>query len=57
MSKLRRVLARLTDSYAEGLIDKQEFEPRVTHIRERLQHLEEQLQRLKDEAEGKRNCG
>jgi hypothetical protein len=45
MGKLRRGLARLIDSYAEGLIDKQEFEPRVTRMRERLQH-------LKEEAEG-----
>lgn len=52
MGKLRRGLARLIDSYAEGLIDKQEFEPRVTRMRERLRHLEEQLQRLKQEAEG-----
>jgi site-specific DNA recombinase len=52
MGKLRRGLARLIDSYAEGLIDKQEFEPRVTRMRDRLQHLEAQLQRLKKEAEG-----
>ncbi len=51
MSKLRRGIARLIDSYADGLIDKQEFEPRVTHMRERVQHLEEQLQRLKEESE------
>jgi hypothetical protein len=51
MGKLRRGLARLIDSYAEGLIDKQEFEPRVTRMRERLRHLEEQLQHLKEKAE------
>ena len=51
MGKLRRGIARLIDSYADGLIDKQEFEPRVTRMRERLQHLEEQLQRLKEESE------
>jgi site-specific DNA recombinase len=51
MSKLRRGLARLIDSYAEGLIDKQEFEPRVTHMRARLQHLEAQIQYLKAEGE------
>jgi site-specific DNA recombinase len=48
MSKLRRGIARLIDSYADGLIDKQEFEPRVTRMRERMQHLEEQLQRLQE---------
>ena len=51
MSKLRRGIARLIDSYADGLIDKQEFEPRVTRMRERMQHLEEQLQHLKEESE------
>lgn len=38
MGKLRRGIARLIDSYAEGFIDRQEFEPRVTRMRERLQH-------------------
>ncbi|GAC1629553.1 MAG: hypothetical protein NVS4B9_21440 [Ktedonobacteraceae bacterium] len=51
MSKLRRGIARLIDSYADGLIDKQEFEPRVTRMRERMHHLEAQLQSLKEEAE------
>ena len=51
MSKLRRGIARLIDSYADGLIEKQEFEPRVTRMRQRMQHLEEQLQHLKEEAE------
>ena len=56
MSKLRRGLARLIDSYAEGLIDKQEFEPRVTHMRARLQHLEAQMQHLKAEGELEEGC-
>ncbi len=51
MNKLRRGIARLIDSYADGLIDKQEFEPRVTRMRERMQYLEEQAQRLKEESE------
>jgi site-specific DNA recombinase len=51
MSKLRRGIARLIDSYADGLIDKHEFEPRVTRMRERMQHLETQVQCLKEEAE------
>lgn len=41
----------MIDSYAEGLIDKAEFEPRVRRLRERLRHLEKQLERLKQEAE------
>jgi site-specific DNA recombinase len=51
LSKLRRGIARLIDSYADGLIDKQEFEPRVTRMRERMHHLEAQVQRLKEESE------
>jgi site-specific DNA recombinase len=51
MGKLRRGIARLIDGYADGLIDKQEFEPRVTRMRQRLQRLEEQLQRLKEASE------
>ena len=51
MGKLRRGLARLIDSYADGLIDKQEFEPRVTRMRARLQHLEAQIEHLKAEGE------
>src|SRR5919108_3833600 len=51
IGKLRRGMARLIDSYAEGLIDKQEFEPRVTRMRARLQHLAAQVQHLKAEEE------
>ncbi len=51
ISKLRRGVARLIDSYADGLINKEEFEPRVMRMRERMQHLEEQVQRLKEESE------
>ena len=36
IGKLRQGLARLIDSYAEGLIDKHEFEPRITRLRQRL---------------------
>jgi site-specific DNA recombinase len=51
IGKLRRGMARLIDSYAEGLIDKQEFEPRVTRMRARVQHLEAQVEHLKAERE------
>jgi len=50
MSKLRQGVARLIDSYADSLIDKDEFEPRVTRLRQRLARLEEQRQALADEA-------
>lgn len=42
LNKLRQGLARLIDSYAEGLIEKGEFEPRVAGFRERIAKLEEQ---------------
>src|SRR5215468_10363482 len=50
IGKLRQGVARLIDSYAEGLIDKDEFEPRITRLRQRLARLEEQRQALADEA-------
>jgi site-specific DNA recombinase len=50
LGKLRQGLARLIDSYAEGLIDKREFEPRIRHLRQRVTKLEEQVQQLVDEA-------
>ena len=46
VGKLRQGLARLIDSYAEGLIDKQEFEPRVTRLRQRIAHVEAQCHQL-----------
>jgi site-specific DNA recombinase len=49
-SQLRQGVARLIDSYAEGLIEKGEFEPRVTRLRQRLARLEEQRQALAAEA-------
>ena len=48
MGKLRQGLARLIDSYAEGFIDKAEFEPR-TRLRQRIAHIETQCQALTDE--------
>jgi site-specific DNA recombinase len=49
IGRLRQGIARLIDSYAEGLIEKEEFEPRVTHMRERLKQMEEQAQHVRDE--------
>ena len=51
MGKLHRGIGRLIDSYAEGLIAKPEFEPRVTRMRTQLQHLEAQVAHLKAEGE------
>lgn len=50
MAKLRRGIARLIDSYAEGLIEKSEFEPRITRMKERVAALEAQVKHLNDEA-------
>jgi site-specific DNA recombinase len=49
-SKGRQGVARLIDSDAESLMDKAEFEPRITRLRHRLARLEEQRQALADEA-------
>ncbi len=43
-------MARLIDSYAEGLLEKHEFEPRITRLRQRLAALEAPRQQLLDEA-------
>lgn len=50
LARLRQGLARLIDSYTEGLIEKSEFEPRIARLRHRLTTLEEQARRLADEA-------
>src|ERR1700694_1216064 len=50
VGRLRQGLTRLIDSYSEGLINKAEFEPRITRMRERIKQVEEQLQQLRDEA-------
>jgi len=49
MAKLRRGIGRLIDSYSEGFIDKTEFEPRITHLRERLHTLEVQVKQASEE--------
>src|SRR5215212_3164312 len=50
LHKLRQGLARLIDSYAEGLIEKGEFEPRIGRLRQRITALEAQARELADEA-------
>ena len=50
MGRLRQGIARLIDSYAEGLIDKAAFEPRIARMRERLMQIEEQAQQINDDA-------
>jgi site-specific DNA recombinase len=48
--RVRQGVARLIDSYTEGLIDKAEFEPRMTRLRERLGHLETHVQQAREKA-------
>jgi site-specific DNA recombinase len=50
LGKLRQGLARLIDSYTEGFISKDEFEPRITRLRQRIAHFEDALRRERDEA-------
>jgi site-specific DNA recombinase len=40
MTRLRRGIGRLIDGYAEGIIDRAEFEPRVSGLKQRLSRLE-----------------
>ena len=49
VAKLRRGMGRLIDGYAEGLIDKADFEPRVAGLRQRIKTWEEQATTLRDE--------
>jgi len=43
ISRRRKSIARLIDSYTEGYIEKQEFEPRILRLRQRLSDLESQV--------------
>src|SRR6266849_3502689 len=50
LGKLRQGVARVIDSYADGLIDQGEFEPRILRLRQRIARLEEQREQLTEEA-------
>jgi site-specific DNA recombinase len=47
--KARRGIARLIDSYAEGLVEKDEFEPRIKRLKQRVTELERQTAELAGE--------
>ena len=47
--KIQQGMARLIDSYAEGFLQKAEFEPRITRLRQRLLELEQQAQKVQDQ--------
>jgi site-specific DNA recombinase len=42
MSNVKKMISRLIDAYGEGLLDKSEFEPRISAARARLAKLEEE---------------
>jgi len=54
LAKLRRGMDRLIDSYAEGLIERREFEPRIAGFRQRIQGWEVQANAFRDEAAQRR---
>jgi site-specific DNA recombinase len=54
LAKLRRGMDRLIDSYAEGLIERQEFEPRLAGFRQRIQGWVTQANAIRDDAAQRR---
>src|SRR3954447_2084438 len=48
-AKLKQGLSRLIGSYTEGLIEKQEFQPRVERSKEKLQKVEQSLRAFAEE--------
>jgi len=55
LTKLRGGVGRLIDSYAEGVIGKAEFEPRLAGLRQRVAKLEAEAAALRDSAEQARS--
>ena len=49
ISRCRQSIARLIDSYSEGYLEKQEFEPRIERLRQRLTKLESQVKQKVNE--------
>jgi site-specific DNA recombinase len=49
IAKVRRGIARLIDAYEEGLLQKEEFEPRIQASRQRLNRLEEEAKRATEQ--------
>lgn len=50
VNKLSQGINRLIDTYAEGVIERAELEPRLSRLRERIEHLEDQAQQLQEQA-------
>jgi site-specific DNA recombinase len=49
--KLRNTIARMIDGYADGIIEKREFEPRIKQARAKLSRIESQLQKAQETAD------
>jgi len=54
MAELRRGIDRLIDCYSSGLIEKAEFEPRITGLRQRIAQLKKQKLVAIETADGER---
>jgi site-specific DNA recombinase len=50
VARVKRTISRLIDSYSDGLLEKDEFEPRLRAARERLGRLEGEAKSQADEA-------
>ena len=50
INNVKRMISRLIDAYGDGLLDKSEFEPRISSARTRLSRLEEEHRRRIGEA-------
>ena len=55
MTAMRRGVGRLIDSYAEGVIEKAEFGPRIAGLKQRLSQLQERHQAALEAAEVERD--
>jgi len=53
IGQLKRGLARLIDAYSDGLLEKEEFEPKIRQAKQRLSRLEAEAKQLANE-EGQR---
>jgi site-specific DNA recombinase len=54
IARLERGIGRLIDSYAEGVIEPDEFQPRITGLKARRARLEEQRRLAAEQAEAER---
>jgi site-specific DNA recombinase len=50
INNVKKMISRLIDAYGDGLLDKPEFEPRISAARERLGRLEEEYRQRLGEA-------